>query len=216
MRKSAALFITGFLSLSLLSPSGFGQKMAIFSFPVEIELTNDQGDMLTKDYLKNYGTKGKKRGIEYIYNTCIPFITTQFQKHGKELLTVDTLSSVKANEYGHPMASINKVVATGIADQYIRLHLKDIGMVALNGENQSDPYNRQKMLVKIRCRIQVYDKDKNLIKEAVGEFQTGDKIENAAELGVDLRRNTGTEYEQELKVFETCTKIAILKAIKQL
>ncbi len=197
MKKSAFIFAIGFLSLLFIVPAAFGQKMAIFNFPVEIELTNDQGDMPTKDYLKNYGTKGKKRGIEYIYNTCIPFISIQFQKHGKELLAIDTLSSIKANEYGHPAAAINKVVTTGIADQYIRFHLKDIGMVALNGENQSDPYNRQKMLVKIRCRIQIYDKDKNMVKEAVGEFQTGDKIENAAELGVDLRRNTGTEYEQE-------------------
>jgi hypothetical protein len=190
--------------------------MAIFNFPVEIELTNDQGDMPTKDYLKNYGTKGKQRGVEYIYQIIIPFIEVQFKKSNLNLLPIDTLSLVKANEYGHPMAVLPKVVPTGIADQYLRIHIKDIGTVAMEGVNQTDPFNRQRKIVKIRCRIQVYDNQKNLIKEVESEFHSGDKIENPAELGVDLRRSAGTEYEQELKIYETCTKVAVLKAIKQL
>jgi hypothetical protein len=82
--------------------------------------------------------------------------------------------------------------------------------------NRVDPYNGQRKIVKILCRIQVFDKDKVMIKEAVGEFQSGEKIEFANELGVDLRHNAGTEYEQELKIYETCAKIAIIRAVKQL
>jgi len=200
----------------LIPHQGNAQKMAIFNFPVEIELTNDQGDMPTKDYLKNYGTKGKQRGAEFIYQVINPFIQAQFKKSGLELLAIDTLSPVKANEYGHPAATLPKVVTTGIADQYLRIHIKDIGIVAMEGANQSDPYNRQRKIVKIRCRIQVYDNQKNLIKEAEGEFRSGDKVENPTELGVDLRRNAGSEYEQELKVYETCVKMAVLRAIRQL
>jgi hypothetical protein len=215
MRKHALLFLTAVFIL--LNPiQGFSQKMAIFTFPVEIELTNDQGDMPTKDYLKNYGTKGKQRGIEYIYQVTIPFLHAQFKKHNLELLSTDTLSTFKANEYGHPAAVLSKVVSSGIADQYLRIHIKDIGTVAMEGVNQTDPFNRQRKIVKIRCRIQVYDNQKNLIKEVESEFHSGDKVENPTELGVDLRRTAGTEYEQELKVYETCTKMAVLRAVKQL
>lgn len=68
----------------------------------------------------------------------------------------------------------------------------------------------------MRCRIQIYDAGKTLLKEAEGTFQSGEKIENPGELGVDLRRYEGSDYLQELKIYETCTKMAILKAINQL
>jgi hypothetical protein len=109
-----------------------------------------------------------------------------------------------------------KAVVTGIADQYMRIHLKDIAQVELQGVVQLDPQTQQKKIVRIRCRLQIYDKDKTLIADAVGEFHSGEKIENAGELGVDLRRTEGSSFDQELKVYETCAKMAILRAIRQL
>jgi len=216
MKNSPVLFIISLLPLFLFPSTLSAQKVAVFNFPVEIELTNDQGEMSTRDYLKTYGTKGKKRGPEYIYEVTAPFIFKQFEKTGKTLLTIDTLSKLKDNEYGYPSASLAKAVETGIADQYIRIHLKDIGQVELEGIVQLDPQTQQKKIVKMRCRLQIYDKDKNLISESIGEFQSGEKVENAAELGVDLRRIESSAFDQELKVYETCAKMAILRAIKQL
>ncbi len=216
MKKFIYKFIISLLPFFLFSPTLMAQKVAVFSFPVEIGLTNDQGDMPTRDYLKNYGTKGKKRGPEYIYQVTVPFITKQFAKTGKTLLAIDTLSKLKDNEYGYPSASLSKAVETGIADQYIRIHLKDIAQVELEGVVQLDPQTQQRKIVKMRCRLQIYDQNKNLISESTGEFQSGEKVENAAELGVDLRRIESSPFDQELKVYETCAKMAILRAIKQL
>lgn len=216
MKNYCILFIISLLPAFLFSPTLFAQTVAVFSFPVEIELTNDQGEMPTRDYLKNYGTKGKKRGPEYIYKVTAPFISQQFQKTGRTLLGIDTLSTLKDNEYGYPSASLSKAVESGVADQYIRIYLKDIAQVDLEGVVQLDPQTQQKKIVKMRCRLQIYDKDKNLISESTGEFQSGEKVENAAELGVDLRRIESSAFDQELKVYETCAKMAILRAIKQL
>jgi hypothetical protein len=55
-----------------------------------------------------------------------------------------------------------------------------------------------------------------LIKDVEGVFQTGDKIDNPGELGIDLRRVLGDQFEQELKVYETCAKMATLKAVRAL
>ncbi|MFH0761220.1 MAG: hypothetical protein V2A67_06925 [Bacteroidota bacterium] len=216
MKNIFISFIISLLPLFLFPTALSAQKIAVFSFPVEIELTNDQGEMSTRDYLKNYGTKGRKRGPEYIYKATVPFIITQFAKTGKTLLTIDTLSTLKDNEYGYPSASLAKAIETGIADQYIRIHLKDIAQVELEGVVQLDPQTQQKKIVKMRCRLQIYDKDKNLIFESTGEFQSGEKVENAAELGVDLRRIESSAFDQELKVYETCAKMAILRAMKLL
>lgn len=192
------------------------QKLAIYNYPVEIELNNDQGDMSTKDYLKNYGTKGKKRGVEYIYEVATPFLADRFKKAGLNLLSADTLSGIKANEYGKPTASLAKAIASGIADQYMKVYLKDITLPVVDGLTQTDKNSQQKKLVKMRCRIQVYDSKKTLLKDVEGVFQSGEKMESIAELGVDLRKYAGSEYLQELKIYETCTKMAIIKAVSHL
>ena len=214
-RMVIAAFLSALLLAGTSGPSR-GQKMAVFQFPVEIELSNDQGDMPTRDYLKNYGTKGKTRGIEFTYGIAVPLIESQFAKAGKTLLPIDTLGSLKANEYGFPALTIAKAAASGVAEQYIRIHIKDVGTVAMEGANQADIYNRQRKIVKIRCKIQIYDAEKNLIREAENEFHSGDKIENASELGIDLRRTSGSEYDLELKVYETCVKVALYKSLKQI
>ncbi|MCX6224469.1 MAG: hypothetical protein NTV01_06915, partial [Bacteroidia bacterium] len=121
--------IFAFPSISVLQ----AQKAAIYSYPVEVELTNDQGDMSTREYLKNYGTKGKKRGVEFVYEAVTPFLSARLNKAGISLLTVDTLSSIKSNEYGKPSTTLAKAVATGIADQYIKVHLKDITLPVVDG-----------------------------------------------------------------------------------
>lgn len=192
------------------------QKVAIFSYPVEIELSSDEGDMPAKEYLKNYGTKGIKRGNEYIYQTVTPFLMARLNKAGLNMLGVDTLNSVKANEYGKPNASIAKAVASGIADEYMKVYIKDITAPAMSDVAAQDPASQQKKLIKIRCRIQIYDAKKALLKDVDGVFQSGEKLDSPADLGVDLRKYQGSEYLQEIKVYETCTKMAVIRAIAQL
>jgi hypothetical protein len=216
MKKIISLFSFGIFILPILSLPLLAQKTAIFSYPVEIELTNDQGDMPTKDYLKNYGTKGKKRGNEFIYEAVTPFLISHLNKAGMTVLSVDTLNSIKANEYGKPATSIAKAAASGIADQYIKVYFKDITLPQVEGLTQQDPNSQQKKLVKMRCRIQIFDANKKMLHNLEGEFQSGEKIENPTELGVDLRKYQGSDYLQELKIYETCTKMAVLRALSQL
>ncbi len=212
------LFTLLICSLFFTLPAGSvkAQKVAIYSYPVEIELNNDQGDMDTKEYLKTYGTKGKKRGNEFIYEKVTPFLMAHLKEAGLNILSADTLNSIKTNEYNKPSATLAKAVASGIADQYMKVYLKDITAPLMTEVAAQDPSAQRKKLIKMRCRIQIYDAKKELIKDVEGVFQSGDKIENAADLGVDLRKYSGTEYLQELKVYETCTKIAIHKAVGQL
>lgn len=216
MKKIFILFIVCCLLFTGIRTSVYSQKVAIYSFPVEIELNNDQGDMSTKDYLKNYGTKGKKRGVEFIYEAVSPFLAARLTIAGISLLSVDTLSVIRANEYGKPSATLAKAVSSGIAEQYMKVYLKDITLPAIEGLTQTDPNSQRKKIVKMRCRIQIYDSGKTLLRDAEGIFQSGDKIDNASELGVDLRKYQGSDYLQELKIYETCTKMAIIKAISQL
>ena len=216
MKRLFYLIAAGCLTFILNAPSAHGQKAAIYSYPVEIELTNDQGDMPTKDYLKNYGTKGKQRGVEFIYEAVTPFLLSSLAKTGLDLLPVDTLSTVKANEYGKPSASLAKAVATGLAGQYLKVYLKDITMPVVTDLNQQDPGKQAKKLVKMKCRLQLYDSKKELVWDVEGEFQSGEKIENASELGVDLRKYQGSDYLQELKIYETCTKMAIRRAVAKI
>jgi hypothetical protein len=210
-----SLLICG-LFFTLSAGSVKAQKVAIYSYPVEIELNNDQGDMDTKEYLKSYGTKGKKRGNEFIYEKVTPFLMAQLNKSGLVMLNVDTLNSIKSNEYGKPSATLAKAVATGIAEKYMKVYIKDITAPLMIEVAAQDPSAQSKKLIKIRCRIQIYDAKKELIKDVEGVFQSGDKIENAPDLGVDLRKYSGTEYLQELKVYETCTKMAVLRAVASL
>ncbi len=206
-------FILCSLLFSFPTGSVKAQKVAIYSYPVEVELNNDQGDMDTKEYLKTYGTKGKKRGNEFIYQKVTPFLMAKLKKAGLNVLSADTMNSIKSNEYGKPNATLAKAVASGIADEYMKVYIKDITPPQMIDVASQDPSSQKKKLIKIRCRIQIYDAKKELIKEIDGEFQSGDKIENAADLGVDLRKYAGTEYLQELNVYESCSKMAVIKAI---
>lgn len=214
MKKNLFLLVFCSLIFVFLSVSLPAQKAAIYNYPVEIGLTNDQGDMASLEYLKNYGTKGKKRGIEFIYETVTPFLAERLNKSGISLLPVDTLSGIRANEYGKPSATLSKAIASGIADQYIKVFLEDITQPTVDGLTQTDSYSQQKKLVKMKCRIQVYDSKKKLVKDMEGIFQSGEKIENPSELGVDFRKYQGSDYLQELKIYETCSKMAIMRALR--
>jgi hypothetical protein len=216
MRKNFFQVITCLLILNCVSIPVKAQKTAIYNYPVEIELNNDQGDMTSREYLKNYGTKGKKRGVEYIYESATPFLIARLQKAGRSLLPPDTLSVIKSNEYGKPSATLARAVASGIAGEYMRVVLQDITAPAIEGLTQTDPNSQQRKLVKMRCRIQIYDSNKTLLKDVEGLFQSGEKIENPSELGVDFRKYQGSDYLQELKIYETCTKMAIIRAVGQL
>jgi len=213
MKNTFISFVTCVFILSCFFQSLKAQKVAIYSFPVEIELTSDEGDMPSKDYLRDYGTKGKKRGVEFIYEAVSPFLVARLNKAGINLLPADTLSGIKSNEYGRPSATLAKAIASGIADQYMKVYLKDITAPFVEGLTQTDSNSQRKKSVRMRCRIQVYDSGKTLLKDVEGEFQSGEKIENAAELGVDFRKYQGSDYLQELKIYETCTKMAIIRAV---
>ena len=216
MKKLIVAFIVFGMLLNGWSLSVWAQKAAIYSYTVEIELTSDQGDMAVKEYLKNYGTKGKKQGIEVIYKVVTPFLAEQLNKSGFNMLPVDTLNTIKENDYGKPSATLAKVVKSGIADEYIKVYLKDITMPNVEGLTQQDRNSQQRKSVKMRCRIQVYNSKKELTKEGEGVFQSGEKIENPSILGVDLRTHEGSDYLQELKIYETCTKMAILRTLEQM
>jgi hypothetical protein len=213
MKNTYISFVTCVFILGCFFQSLKAQKVAIYSFPVEIELTSDEGDMSSKDYLKDYGTKGKKRGVEFIYEAVSPFLVARLNKAGINLLPADTLSGIKSNEYGRPSATLAKAIASGIADQYMKVYLKDITAPFVEGLTQTDPNSQRKKSVRMRCRIQVYDSGKTLLNDVEGEFQSGEKIENAAELGVDFRKYQGSDYLQELKIYETCSKMAIIRAV---
>ncbi len=216
MKRHSHLFVIFCLFLSLPFLPLSAQKVAIYNYPVEIELTSDQGDMPTKDYLVEYGTKGKKRGVELMYDAATPFLIAQLEKEGISMLPVETLAAVKANEYGIPSTSLAKAVKTGKADQYMKVYLKDITQPVVEGLTQQDKNSQVKKLIKMRCRIQLYDANKTLLKDAEATFQSGEKMESIPDLGVDLRKYQGSEYLQEVKIYETCTKIAIFRAIKML
>jgi len=189
------------------------QKLVIYQCPIEIDHSNDQGEMSSSDYLRNYGTKGKTRTLEYLHEILKPFVKDQLIKAGYELLPFDTLSSVKANVYGCPNLNIKKATEAIQADQYLRIFIKDIGMV---NQNQTDPFQQQKKEVNIRCRIQLHDADRNLIKEVEGFFKSGDPISHPELINVDLRQFRSDPYMQEIKIYEICCKMSILNALAKM
>ena len=132
------------------------------------------------------------------------------------MLSFDTLSSVKSNEYGKPSATLGKAIASGLADEYIKVTFDDVTPPLIEGLTPQDQISRQKKLIKMKCHIQVYNAKKDIVKEGEGTFQSGEKIENPSELGVDLRKYSGSDYLQELKIYETCTKMAIINALAKI
>jgi len=148
-----------------------------------------------------------------MYAVLKPFIQKGFSEAQIAIEPCETLGSVKANVYGYPNMLLRKAVKSCEADYFIRLSFKDIGIVS-GPQNQADPsLNLQRKEVRLHCKISLYDEERVLVKEGVGEFESGEKIPAEIDLGVDLRQFRGTGREQELKVYESCSKMAFLRAL---
>lgn len=187
--------------------------IAIFSFTLDFELTNDQGDFPTVEYLKQYGTKGKTRANEVMYPILEECMTKQMVNKGFSLAKFNVLSDIKANVYGYPVMSIKKATKSGRHNQYLKIALKDIGQVP---PSQLDAAPGQAIKpVKIRCRMTLYDANRKIIKQSEGIFGSGEKVGNTYDLGVDLRQYRGSGRTQELKFYEVCCKMAFLRALEK-
>lgn len=203
--------------LSLFCFSGHSQDFAdksivLYQFPIDFEIQNDQGDMNTKEYLKNYGTKRKTRALETMYDILVPFLKERLAKEGLNMFPCDKLGVIKSNPYGIPNMMINKAIKScEDADYFIKIVLKDITVINPNLP-QADIAVKMRTLT-VRCRITLFDKDKNNIKSLEAKFDSGDKIENDRNIGIDIRRINGPERDQEMKIYETCCKMAFLKAM---
>ncbi|MBT4409622.1 MAG: hypothetical protein HN686_17780 [Bacteroidetes bacterium] len=195
---------------NLYSQTDVDELPYLFNFTIELELSNDQGDMNTGEYLKNYGTKGKTRALDDLY----PMLDSCFIKamERKSFFThpMKELSDIKSNAYGYPVMSLRKVLKSGKGKQFLRISLKDIGFV---NPEQALQNNNQVKVIEMRCRIQLYDENKQLIRTAEATFSTGEKVDPKYNLGVDLRRFMGSGRTQELKFFEVCCKMAFFRAM---
>ncbi len=184
----------------------------IFNFSIELEVSNDQGTMETGEYLREYGTKGKTRAISDLYPILDSCYMLAFERKGLTVHPSSTLSNIRANSYGFPVMSLKKAIKNGEGTQFLRIHLKDIGFV--NPEQAMVNSNTVKV-VEMRCRIQLYDLDRNLIRTAEATFKTGEKVDPKYNLGVDLRQFRGSGYMQEVKFYEVCCKMAFFRALEQ-
>lgn len=202
------------ISLSLFAQNTDQDSISVFHFYLEFELTNDQGDCDTGEYLKKYGTKGKTRALEYMY----PVLDTFYTKHLRDMewpvRDFPQMAPLKMNPYGYPLSSLNKAVKSGQSERYMKISLKDVGQV-IPGQMGTTNGQAVKPVV-IKCHIQLYDGEKNLLKEAEGQFKTGEKVSSQYALGVDLRKYQGSGWDQELKFYEVCFKMAFLRALEKL
>jgi len=191
-----------------------GKSIALYQFPLDFEVQNDQGDMSTKEYLKNYGTKRKTRALETMYDIMLPFITNRLTEEGLELYPCDELGAIKSNPYGIPNMMIKKAVKScEKADYFLRIVLKDITVINPNLP-QADIAVRMRTLT-LRCRITLLDRDRNSIKSLEAKFDSGDTIGPDRNIGIDIRRINGPDREQEMKIYEICCKMAFLKAMDE-
>ena len=69
-------------------------------------------------------------------------------------------------------------------------------------------------IVEMRCRLQLYDQDKDLVRTAEATFKTGQKVDPKYNLGVDLRQFMGSGRAQELKFYEVSCKMAFFRALE--
>lgn len=214
--KRIYLIITAFLFMLTVSAQDFdNKKAALFQFPLEFEIQNDQGEMETREYLKQYGTKGKTRAMETMYEIMLPFIIERFGQAGVDLLPCEELSSVKSNAYGIPNMMINKAVKScEKADYFIKVAIKDITVINPNA-SQSD-LSVKTRTINIRCRINILTPDKETVKSLEATFNSSEKIDPKRNIGIDIRKITGSIRDQELKIYEACFKMAFLKALDQL
>ena len=124
-----------FFSLLILSaPNLFSQTDVdelpyLFNFTIEIELSNDQGNMNTGEYLKDYGTKGKTRALNDLYPMMDSCFIKAMERKSFFIHPMKELSDIKSNVYGYPVMSLRKVVKSGKGKQYLSISLKDIGFV---------------------------------------------------------------------------------------
>ena len=211
MKRFALLAILTILPLLSMAQNPDTDSISVFNFYLEFELTNDQGDLETGDYLKNYGTKGKTRAMEYMYPLLNDFFMKNMIDKGLPVRPMRTCSFIKENVYGFPVAALPKAVKSGSSTRYLKISLKDIGQV-IPGQTNSTTGQAVKPVI-IRCRLQLYDDQKVLLKESEAQFQTGEKVGSQYNIGVNLREYQGGGWEQELKFYEVCFKMAFLRAL---
>ncbi|MEA1876244.1 MAG: hypothetical protein U9N86_05220 [Bacteroidota bacterium] len=205
--------------LILFTCNAFGQTtdnkpIATFNFSLDFKLNNDQGDLPTKEYLKLYGTRGKTRAHEEMYPILVDFFMNQFENLQLPVEPMRQLADIKANPYGIPVMSLGKAVKSKRSERYLRILLKDIGQIS-PGQMQGSTGQPIIKVVKMRCRIQLYDADKNLLQTSEGFFATGEKVGTQYDVGVDLRNYRGDGRQQELKCYEVCCKMAFLRALEE-
>jgi hypothetical protein len=179
---------------------------------MDYSIQNDQGEMSTKEYLKSYGTKRKTRAVETMYGIMVPFINETFVSKGVELLPCEELGSIKSNPYGIPNIGISKAIKScAKADYFLRIAIKDITVI--NPVPLQNGLAFKTRTLTVRCRISLLGKDKKSVKSLEATFNSSEKIESNRNIGIDTRKINGTDREQELKIYETCCKMAFLKAM---
>ncbi len=213
MRSLILISLFFLLSSNIIGQTPDNVPIAIHSFTLEFELNNDQGELSTKDYLKQYGTKGKTRAHEALYPILVDFFSQEFESHQIPVGPIDQLADLKANAYGIPSMTLGKAVKSKRSERYLKISMKDIGQVPPGQmENSSTSVIK---VVKIRCRLQLYDADKNLLKDSEDFFATGEKVNSKYNIGVDLRQYRGSGRQQELKFYEVCCKMAFMRALEK-
>ncbi|MCK5822055.1 MAG: hypothetical protein KAH17_09210 [Bacteroidales bacterium] len=215
MKSSVLISLLIIFSGQIIAQNTNDDPIAIFNFSLDFKLNNDQGDLSTKEYLKLYGTKGKSRAHEEMYPVLIDFFINEFEEDNFPIESIDHLANIKANVYGIPVMSLGKAVKSKRSERYLRIILKDIGQIP-PGQMAGTAGQATIKVVKMRCRIQLYDSDKNLLKMAEGFFATGEKVGSQYDVGVDLRNQRGDARQQEIKCFEVCCKMAFLRALEKL
>ena len=212
MKRYILLIILIFFCFSGHSQEFAGKTVALHHFPLDFEVQNDQGDMNTKEYLKNYGTKRKTRAVEAMYDILLPFVTERLAEEGLEMYPCDELGSIKSNPYGIPNMMIKKAVKScEKADYFLRIVLKDITVINPNIP-QPDIAVKMRSLT-VRCRMTLLDRDKNSIKSLEAKFDSGTKIGPGYNIGIDTRKINGPARDQEMKIYQICCKMAFLKAM---
>lgn len=212
MKRLILLSIVILVSISAISQDFAGKNIALYQFPIDFEIQNDPGDMNTKEYVKEYGTKRKTRALELMYEIMVPFVYEELAKKDIIIMPCEELAAVKANPYGVPNMIISKAVKScKTADYFLKIALKDITVI--NPDAPQTDLSVKMRTITMRCRINLLDADKNPVKTIEAIFNSGEQIESERDIGFDVRKIRGDEREQELKIYESCCKMAFLRAL---
>lgn len=212
MKRLILIFLIIPICISVKSQDFSDKLIALYQFSMDFEIQNDQGDMTTKEYVKSYGTKRKTRALENMYEIMVPFISENLKQKGITLMPCEELATIKSNPYGVPNMMLGKAIKScDKADYFLRIVLKDITVI--NPDAPKTDLSVKMRTITMRCRIHLLDTDKNPIKELEGIFNSGEKIGTERDIGIDIRKITGTERDQELKIYESCCKMAFLRAM---